>query len=166
MAISFKPLHSDSIPNAVLLALRASLASVLAVGTTRLLHLAYPIYALIAAVIVTDASNTTTRKLGGYRILGTAFGALFGAFLSVYLEHSLLAIGLGVGVMVMLLVLAGFNEAAKLAGYVAALVVLDHSSQPWIYALDRFIETTLGIIAAIAVSYCIPGSTKTSKTPK
>ncbi|MDE3208527.1 MAG: FUSC family protein [Pseudomonadota bacterium] len=146
-----------------MLALRACLASVLAVGTTEFLHLAYPIYALIAAVIVTDASNSVTRKLGGYRILGTGLGALFGAALSLTLGHSLLAIGLGVGIMMLALTLAGYNEAAKLAGYVAALVVLDHSSQPWVYALDRFIETTLGIVAALAVSFCVPGRSSPEK---
>jgi uncharacterized membrane protein YgaE (UPF0421/DUF939 family) len=43
-------------------------------------------------------------------------------------------------------------EAAKLAGYVCGLVVLEHGDQAWTYALLRFVETVLGIAAAVLVS--------------
>lgn len=113
----------------IALALRAAIASVLAVGAAQLLHLAYPIYALIAAVLVSDASFVATRRLGLHRLLGTALGAVAGAVLSSLFGHALWALGLGV------------------------LVVLEHSVQPWAYALDRFFETTLGIASALLVGF-------------
>ncbi len=138
-------------PNALSLALRAALASSLAVGAAQLLTLRYPIYALIAAVIVTDSSPATTRRLAAHRVVGTAMGAVCGALLSTYFGHALWALGIGVLVMLTLALLGGYTEAGKLAAYVAGLVVLDHSSEAWVYAFARFVETAVGIAAALLV---------------
>ena len=43
-------------------------------------------------------------------------------------------------------------EAARVAGYVCAIVLLEHGANPWVYAFWRFTETVLGIAVAIAVS--------------
>ena len=43
--------------------------------------------------------------------------------------------------------------AAKVAGYVSGIILLDHGDSPWSYALFRMIETVLGIAAAVAVSF-------------
>jgi len=44
------------------------------------------------------------------------------------------------------------QAAAKVAGYVCGIVLLDHGDSPWSYALFRMIETALGIVAAMGVS--------------
>ncbi|MEJ2645584.1 MAG: aromatic acid exporter family protein [Gammaproteobacteria bacterium] len=139
------------LPGALSLALRAALASSLAVAVAQLFALRYPIYALIAAVIVTDPSPAATRRLAAHRVVGTALGAVCGALLSTYFGHALWALGLGVLVMVTLALLGGYTEAGKLAGYVAGLVVLDHSAEAWVYAFARFVETAVGIAAALLV---------------
>jgi hypothetical protein len=42
---------------------------------------------------------------------------------------------------------------AKISGIVAGLIVLEFSSDPWNFALARLIETLLGVVAAIVVSF-------------
>ena len=64
---------------ALLLGVRAALASCAAVAIAQSLHLTYPLYAVVAAVIVTDVSSDKTQKSGVQRLLGTAVGALAGA---------------------------------------------------------------------------------------
>jgi uncharacterized membrane protein YgaE (UPF0421/DUF939 family) len=44
------------------------------------------------------------------------------------------------------------RHAAKVAGYICGVVLLDHGDQPWFYAFVRMVETLLGIAAAVLVS--------------
>ena len=69
---------------------------------------------------------------------------------------SLLVVGVAIATLIFVCYVVGYTEAAKLAGYVAGLVVLDHSAEAWNYARDRFVETSLGIVLAIVVSLLIP----------
>jgi len=142
--------------DAILLGTRAALASVAAVAIAQSLKLTFPLYAVVAAVIVTDVSSERTQKSGVQRLLGTALGALAGPLFVMAFGDSIWAMGLSIVTMIFGCYVVGYIEAAKLAGYVAGLVVLDHASAPWPYARDRFVETSLGIVLAIVMSLLIP----------
>ncbi len=141
---------------AILLGVRAALASVVAVGIAQSMKLTYPLYAVVAAVIVTDVSSQKTQESGVQRLLGTALGAAAGPLFVLALGDSLPVVGAAIVTLIFVCYVAGYGEAAKLAGYVAGLVVLDHSDAPWTYARDRFVETSLGIVLAIVMSLLIP----------
>jgi uncharacterized membrane protein YgaE (UPF0421/DUF939 family) len=132
--------------------LRASLSAGFAVAIAHLLRLQYPIYALIAAVVVSDLSPSQTRRLGLRRVVGSMVGAVVGAALSLFVSPSWWATGLTVLVAMFLSHLLRLQGAAKISGYVGGIIVLNHGSHPWSYALYRLIETVLGIIIAILVS--------------
>ena len=142
--------------DAILLGARAALASVAAVAIAQSLKLTFPLYAVVAAVIVTDVSSERTQKSGVQRLLGTALGALAGPLFVRAFGDSIWAMGLAIVSMIFGCYVVGYIEAAKLSGYVAGLVVLDHANAPWTYARDRFVETSLGIVLAIVISLLIP----------
>jgi uncharacterized membrane protein YgaE (UPF0421/DUF939 family) len=137
---------------AVQLSIRAATSAGLAVAIAQLLELPYPLYALMAAVIVMDLSPSTTRQLAWQRLAGTLVGAAVGAVLSSFLPPGPLAIGFSILAAMLLTSVLRLPAAVKLSGYVCGIVVLSHGANPWSYALYRLIETVLGIAMAVLVS--------------
>jgi uncharacterized membrane protein YgaE (UPF0421/DUF939 family) len=134
------------------LSLRAALAAGLAVAVARLLGLPFPIYAMIAAVIVTEVPASRTRRLGLSRLVGTVLGAALGAAIGPLLGPGAWQIGLSILAAMLLSHLLRLRDSAKLAGYVCGVVMLTHGDHPWTYALHRVTETILGIGLALLVS--------------
>jgi len=134
------------------LSLRAAVSAASAVAIALFLELQYPVYALLAAVIVLELSPSRTLQLAVQRLAGTLLGATVGAVLSYSLPAGPLAILVSVLVAMLLSYVVRLQAAAKLAGYVCGIVVLAYRADPWSYALYRVIETFLGIGMAVLVS--------------
>jgi uncharacterized membrane protein YgaE (UPF0421/DUF939 family) len=145
-------LRISTLVPALQLSLRAALAAALSYAIARACELEFPLYAMIAAVIVTDLQPSETQKLGLRRLGGTIIGSLLGAVLSILLPHGVLTIGLGIFLSMFLTHLLRAPQAARVAGYLCAIVLLEHAADPWIYSFWRFIETVLGIIVAMLLS--------------
>jgi uncharacterized membrane protein YgaE (UPF0421/DUF939 family) len=135
----------------VQLAARAATAAALSIAAANAMALPFPIYAMIAAVIVTDRSPLQTRRLSVPRIVGTAIGMTIGATLSAVLGANAAATGVGIFIAALISVLV-LPDAAKLSGYGCAIVLLGYRDNPWIYAWYRLLETLLGIGMALLVS--------------
>jgi uncharacterized membrane protein YgaE (UPF0421/DUF939 family) len=135
------------------LALRASVAAALAVALAQLFGLEHPIFAFLSAVIVTDLVPAQSQALALHRLVATAIGAICGAALTLVLPAGPIAIGLSILVAMLACQLVRVPDAAKVAGFICGIVVLEHSAEPWLNAFYRFVETTLGVVTALLVSY-------------
>lgn len=144
--------YSHLIP-ALQLSIRAALAAGLAVIIAQLLQFHAPLYAMIAAVIVSDLSPAKTRQLGLQRLGGSVLGAAVGAVTSQFLPLGAWAIGFSVLIAMFLSHLVRLQGAAKLSGYLSGIVVLGHASDAWSYGFYRLLETILGIGMALLVSF-------------
>lgn len=144
----------STLTTALQLSLRAAVAAGSAVAIAQYLELPYPVYALIAAVIVLDLSPSKTLQLALQRLAGTLLGATVGGVLSYFLPLNPLAILVSILVAMLLSYVVHLQAAAKLAGYVCGIVILfeAHGANPWSYAFYRVIETFLGIAMAVLVS--------------
>lgn len=161
-------MNLQSFARAVQLSVRAAVAAGLSLALARMLNLEFPIYAFIAAVIVTDLSPAQTRRLGWRRLVATVVGATCGAVLSGALPHGPWAIALGVLIAMLACNLVRMQEGAKVAGYICGIVMLSYGAEPWSYAFYRLFETTLGIGVAWVISLVpklIPGEPPESPGP-
>jgi uncharacterized membrane protein YgaE (UPF0421/DUF939 family) len=135
------------------LAVRAAAGATIAYAAARALNLDDPIIAFTIAVVVTDLEPAQTRMLGLRRLGATVVGAVTGVALSVALQPTILALGAGVLLAVLVSHLLRAREGAKVAGYICGLIVIDASAAPWRDALDRTLETALGVSVAWMISY-------------
>lgn len=139
--------------SSVQLSVRATTAAIVSLVAADAFELRYPIYAFIAAVLVTDLDAKTSRRLGLRRLGATVIGACCGALLTQLLPTGSWSVGAGVLVAMLASQLLKAEDGARVAGYICGIILLDHSYEPWTYALHRFLETGLGILAAWAISY-------------
>ena len=137
---------------ALQLSFRGAAGAAFAYAIARMLELQFPIYAMIAAVIVTDLSTLETRKLAWRRLAGTVIGSTLGAVLALLLPGGALTIGLGVFLCMFASHLVRLPEAARISGYLCAIVLLEYGADPWVYAFWRLVETVIGIAVAYLIS--------------
>jgi uncharacterized membrane protein YgaE (UPF0421/DUF939 family) len=138
---------------ALQMSVRAALAAGLAVTLSPLLRFQFPVHALVTAVLVTDLDARKTRTAGLSRTVGTLLGASLGATISTLFGPHVMEVGPGVLLAMLLTYLLRLPNAAKVAGYVCAIVLLNFAEDPWWYAAHRVAETALGIAAAVLVSF-------------
>ena len=119
----------------------------------RMLRIDQPVFAILAVALVTDLTPSETQRLGLGRIAGTVIGSIVGASLCMVLPSNPYSIGTGVLVAMFLVALTRIPAGARVAGLVCGVIMLTHDVDPWTYALHRGIETTLGIVTAVVVSY-------------
>jgi hypothetical protein len=96
------------------------------------------------------------------------FGATLGAAISVAASTSQAAaptVALAVVGTMLISHLIGIPGAARLAGYVCAIVLVNFNDHPWTYAAYRCAETVLGIATAVVVSF-IPKLIKVDESPE
>jgi uncharacterized membrane protein YgaE (UPF0421/DUF939 family) len=136
----------------VLDSLRTTLAAVAAMLLARLLKLPEYYWAPISAIVVVQ-STIPPRELAWQRFVGTALGALLGAALATFFPPNAVVYAAGIllcGVLAWLLRVGG---AYRFAGITLSIVLLiPHTSAPWIVGWHRFLEVSLGIAVALVVT--------------
>ncbi len=137
---------------AIQLAGRAAIAAAVAVGIVQWMGTSHPIYAMIAAVIVTDLRPEQSRRFALNRLAGTVIGAGIGALAAPWLGPSALAVLVAICTMMLLCHGLKLDGAAKVSAYICGIVVLEHSGNAWHYAGERMVETLVGIVVALALS--------------
>jgi uncharacterized membrane protein YgaE (UPF0421/DUF939 family) len=142
---------SQNLEHGLEIGVRAALASLLSAWVALWLGMDFPIYAVIAAIVVTDASPEVTRRTGLLRLVGNIIGAGLGGGLGSLLGHTPLVMAGGVLLAILLCALTGLKDAAKITGYITGIVILFHGDKPWAYAWARFVETSIGLGFAILV---------------
>ncbi len=139
-----------------LVPLKTGLAAALALIAYRALHLQHGYWAVISAIIVMQSNLGRSLQASGYRLIGTAIGAIVGALTFWMAGRNPAAVFFAVTLTLVICVVAGLQDTMRLAGVTVAIVMLIAEETPWHAGLNRFIDVALGISAAVVVSLLWP----------
>jgi len=137
-------------------AFKTGVAAVLCLWLGDLLGLTHTYWAAISAIVVMGSDSAVSLVACRDRLIGTAIGAVLGwATFHVWHGHYLVY---GLAVMLCLLACSTlkFEKAGRLAGVAATIIVLvEVNGGPAKAALARFLEVSLGIVVALAVTLLV-----------
>lgn len=149
--------HRDSVLDSV----RTTVAAVIAMLLARLLNMPEYYWAPISTIVILQ-STIPPRTLGWQRFVGTALGAVLGAALATYFRPSVVVYGVGVLLCGLLTWSLGINGAYRFAAITLSIILLIPRGRPWIASWHRFLEVSLGIAVALAVTMAWPLTKKTA----
>lgn len=142
------------------LAIRVTVAAVVAYTIANALHLTLPLWAVLTSLIVTQMSVGRSLKATTDYMLGTIGGAIYGGALAVLIPHSSEAALLALLVLTVapLAYLGSINPsltAATVTGVIVLLIPEMHHTSPLDSVIDRLIEVTVGASTGLAASFLV-----------
>jgi uncharacterized membrane protein YccC len=139
-------------------ALRTAIAAVASLLIARLCRLPEAYWAAIATLIAMQSTIGASFAICRERFIGSALGAAAGALLSTYAGMNVAAFGAGVLVLGVVCAAIRVNRAAyNYAGITLIIVMLiAHTQSPWIVALHRFIEISIGLAVGLLLTAIWP----------
>ena len=138
--------------------IRTAVAATASLAVARLFGLPEAYWAAIATLVVMQSTLAATLLLSIERIAATAVGAVTGALLASYLGGNLLVFAAAVFVLGLLCAAFHMEKSAyRYASVTLAIIVLiPRSNPPWIVAVHRFVEVSVGILIALGVTALWP----------
>jgi uncharacterized membrane protein YccC len=144
----------------LILALRVTVAALLAFAVAQVLHLHLPLWAVLTSLIVTQASLGRSVKVAKDYLIGTFAGVAYGGAIAILIPHdsewALLAV-LALAVAPLAFI-ASFRANFNVLPITAIIVLLVPSMQhvsPAASALDRVLEVTVGGAVGFVVSFLL-----------
>jgi uncharacterized membrane protein YccC len=139
-------------------AIQTTIAASLAYFTTDAFGLSQGFWAVMTAILVTQANVGASLGLAADRLFGSLIGAVVGGVVAVALAdvHELKFAGLGVTVLV-LAFFAARRPSLRIACVTAAIVILGDPKlgPPIASAENRMLEVAIGTVIAIATSLIV-----------
>jgi uncharacterized membrane protein YgaE (UPF0421/DUF939 family) len=150
--VNIHKLTSDTLLDA----LRTTIAAVVSMLLARLLKLPEYYWAPISAIVIIQ-STIDPRTLAWQRFAGTALGAALGALIATFFQTSAVVYGVAVFLCGVLCALLRFRGAYRFAAITVSIILLiAHTRPAWIVASHRFVEVSVGIAVALALSEVWP----------
>lgn len=125
-----------------------------------------PLYGMITAVLCMQPNDEQSLKVSVKRIIGTMVGALFGFLFMTVTQFTGLEpftllyyffIVLTLAPIILVTVRSRQAAATDLACVVFFSITVAHVEDPALFALNRMLDTLIGILIALAVNKILPG---------
>lgn len=153
-------------PSSLAHSTRTAIAAVVSLLAARVLHLPEAYWASITALIVMQSTFGAALSISAQRFVGTAVGAVLGAAAATYVHGNVIVYGVLVFLIGLLCsVLHVERTAYRYATITLAIIMLiPRAMPPWMTAAHRFIEVSLGIIVALAITAVWPEQQTVTKS--
>ncbi|HTZ99076.1 MAG TPA: FUSC family protein [Candidatus Aquilonibacter sp.] len=137
---------------------RTAVAAMLSLLAAAAFKLPEAYWAAITTIVVMQSTLGAALKISGQRFAGTALGAAAGALIAVWLPPKAIVFGGSVFVMGLACAVLHLDRAAyRFAGITLAIILLIPRGQgPWVAALHRFIEVSIGIAVGLVITALWP----------
>jgi len=139
-------------------AVRTAIAATVSVLVARLFKMPEAYWAAVTAMVVMQSTLGASVSVSLLRLIGTAMGALAGGLLATYFGPNVYLFGAGVLLLgVLTAALHCDRSAFRFAGITLAIVMLVvRTASPWLIAVHRFLEVSIGIVIALVVTAIWP----------
>ena len=110
-------------------------------------------WAVMSSIIVMQSNIQETISASLVRLMGTAIGAVIGGiFLDLFGVH-VWVFGIAVMIVVLICIVLNLKQSYRLAAVTVGIILLvNHPESPWMTALHRFLEVSLGVVVALFIS--------------
>jgi uncharacterized membrane protein YgaE (UPF0421/DUF939 family) len=141
----------------LIISARVTVAAIISVLLARSLLRLPEFYWAPVSTIVVMLSTIPPRTLAWQRFVGTAIGAALAALIATFFPPNWIVYGMGVLLCGLVCAVFRVSAAYRFAAITLTIVLLIvQSSHPWVVALHRFIEVSLGIAVALLVTVVWP----------
>jgi uncharacterized membrane protein YgaE (UPF0421/DUF939 family) len=131
---------------------RTAVATVISLLLARSLKLPEFYWAPISTIVIL-LSTINPLTLAWQRFAGTALGAALGALIASFFCPTWIVYGAGIFVCGIICSLLRVGTAYRFAAITLTIVLLiAHARPPWIVAVHRFVEVSLGVAVALVVT--------------
>ncbi|MBC8059981.1 MAG: aromatic acid exporter family protein [Clostridiaceae bacterium] len=136
--------------------IKTALAVIICVLISRILKLEYSFYAAIAAIISMENTVINSFRAGKNRMLGTLIGAGIGFLCASIVPGNAILCGIGVVIVIYICNLLKWEKSISIACIVfMAIMVNLNGKNPFVYSMNRILDTFIGITVAVLVNYFI-----------
>lgn len=138
---------------------RTAISAVVSLMVARLLRMPDAYWAAISTIIVMQSTWGAALAVSWQRFAGTVLGAATGALISTYFGSNLALFGIGIFALGLLTAVSRTGAAYRFAGVTLAITMLIPRQVPaWVVAEHRFIEVSIGILVALALTAIWPAA--------
>jgi uncharacterized membrane protein YccC len=139
-------------------AMRTAVAALVSLLVARLFRLPETYWAAISCLVVMQSTLGASLAISVRRAAGTAIGASVGALAATWFRGNVFVFGAAVLLIGLLCATLRIDRSAyRYASIALAIVMLiSRAEKPWIVAIHRFVEVSIGIAVALALTSAWP----------
>jgi len=136
---------------------RTAIAAASSFLIARLSGLPEAYWASILTLVIMQSTLGAALKISGERFVGTVLGAVAGGLVARFLPQSWWAFAGGVFLLGIVCGVLRLQYSYRFAGITLAIVMLvPRTSPPWVIALHRFLEVSIGIVVGLVITAIWP----------